>query len=259
MCAVETMNTNRTRDPDVDVLVVGAGPTGLTLASQLVRFDVRFRIIDKAQDRAGESRALGVQARSLEVLQALGLGEALASRGRTTTRLLLHVDRGEPPAIELGNVDRDDTRFPFILFVSQSETEAVLGPHLVSCGIVTDAGVELESMRQQAEGIACTLCHADGRHEVIRASYVAGCDGAHSSVRKLARPRVHPTAKRPRPSRRSSTRRSARDYCRSFAAAISIFSTRMLSPVSVPVSVTICPACARTSTSWVRQFVNFSV
>ena len=180
------MNTNRTHDPDIDVLVVGAGPTGLTLASQLARFDVRFRIIDKTQDRAGESRALGVQARSLEVLQALGLGEALASRGRTTTRLLLHVDRGEPPAIELGNVDRDDTRFPFILFVSQSETEAVLATHLVSCGIVSEVGVELKSMQQQADGIACTLCHADGRHEVIRASYVAGCDGAHSAVRKLA-------------------------------------------------------------------------
>jgi 2-polyprenyl-6-methoxyphenol hydroxylase-like FAD-dependent oxidoreductase len=71
----------------LDVLVVGAGPTGLTLACQLARFSVRFRIIDKQPDRAGESRALGVQARSLEVLQAPGLGEALAARGRTTTLL----------------------------------------------------------------------------------------------------------------------------------------------------------------------------
>src|SRR5829696_7987498 len=89
---------------DVDVLVVGAGPTGLTLACQLIRFGVRFRIIDKQVERTRDSRALGVQARSLEVLQTLGLGDALAKRGLTTTRLMLHVDRGEPPAIELGNI-----------------------------------------------------------------------------------------------------------------------------------------------------------
>jgi 2-polyprenyl-6-methoxyphenol hydroxylase-like FAD-dependent oxidoreductase len=166
--------------------VVGAGPTGLTLASQLARSGVRFRIIDKAHDRAGESRALAVQARSLEVLQTLGLGEKLASRGRTTTRLRLHVDHGEPPAIDLGNIGRDDTRFPFILFVSQQETEAVLATHLESCGVVIERGVELEEIEQQPDGVACTVRHADGRQESIRARYLAGCDGAHSTVRKQA-------------------------------------------------------------------------
>ena len=175
-----------TPTPEVDVLVVGAGPTGLTLASQLARFGVRFRVIDKAHNRAGESRALAVQARSLEVLQTLGLGEALASRGRTTTRLLLHVDRGEPPAIALGNVGRDDTRFPFILFVSQPDTESVLTTHLESCGVVIERGVELESMHQRPDIVACTLRHADGRQERIHPRYLVGCDGAHSTVRKQA-------------------------------------------------------------------------
>jgi 2-polyprenyl-6-methoxyphenol hydroxylase-like FAD-dependent oxidoreductase len=91
------MDSEPTPGSTVDVLVVGAGPTGLTLACQLARFGVRFRIVDKAPDRTGESRALGVQARSLEILQTLGLGEALASRGRTATRVCFHVDRGEPP------------------------------------------------------------------------------------------------------------------------------------------------------------------
>jgi 2-polyprenyl-6-methoxyphenol hydroxylase-like FAD-dependent oxidoreductase len=180
------MGSSTTPATEVDVLVVGAGPTGLTLASQLARFGVRFRIIDKAHNRAGESRALAVQARSLEVLQTLGLGEELASRGRTTTRLLLHVDRGEPPVIELGNIGRDDTRFPFILFVSQRETEAVLTTHLESCAIVIERGVELEALRQQPDGVACTLRHAHGRHESIQARYIAGCDGPHSTVRKQA-------------------------------------------------------------------------
>jgi hypothetical protein len=130
---------------DLDVLVVGAGPTGLTLAGQLACFNVRFRIIDKARDRAHESRALAVQARSLEVLQSLGVGQTLASGGRTTTRLLLHVDRHEPVAIDLGDIGRSDTRFPYILFVSQSDTETVLIEHLASKGVSIERSVDLVS------------------------------------------------------------------------------------------------------------------
>jgi 2-polyprenyl-6-methoxyphenol hydroxylase-like FAD-dependent oxidoreductase len=170
----------------LEVLVVGAGPTGLTLASQLARFGVRFRIIDKAHDRAGESRALAVQARSLEVLQTLRLGEELASRGRTTTRLMLHVDRGAPPIIDLGSIGRADTRFPFILFVSQSETEDVLAAHLSSHGVAIERGTQLAAFHQGPDCLVCSLQHPDGHKESIRVRYLAGCDGAHSTVRKLA-------------------------------------------------------------------------
>jgi 2-polyprenyl-6-methoxyphenol hydroxylase-like FAD-dependent oxidoreductase len=171
---------------EIDVLVAGAGPTGLTLACQLARFGVRFRIIDKQPDRARESRALGVQARSLEILQALGLGEALAARGRRTTRLMLHVDRDVPVAIDLGAVPRSDTRFPYILFVSQSDTEAVLCGFLEEAGARVERRVELVGFREQSTGVVCVLHHMDGREETVQASYVAGCDGAHSTVRKEA-------------------------------------------------------------------------
>jgi 2-polyprenyl-6-methoxyphenol hydroxylase-like FAD-dependent oxidoreductase len=181
------MSSSTPLAPDVDVLVVGAGPTGLTLACQLARFGVRFRIIDKQPDRARESRALGVQARSLEILQALGLGEALATRGRTTTRLMLHVDRDAPVAIDLGAVPRADTRFPYILFVSQSDTEAVLGGFLDAAGVRVERQVELVRFREESTSVVCVLRHVDGRREeVVHASYVAGCDGAHSTVRKEA-------------------------------------------------------------------------
>jgi 2-polyprenyl-6-methoxyphenol hydroxylase-like FAD-dependent oxidoreductase len=171
---------------DCDVLIAGAGPTGLTLAAQLARFGVRFRIIDKQLDRARESRALAVQARSLEVLQTLGLGEELARRGSTTTRLMLHIDRGDPPIIDLGNIGRDDTRFPFILFVSQRETEGVLTEHLASHDVAIERGTELVSFQQAPDGFLCALEHSGGRQESIRARYLAGCDGAHSTVRKCA-------------------------------------------------------------------------
>ena len=171
---------------DVDVLVVGAGPTGLALACQLARFGVRFRIIDKQPDRAGESRALGVQARTLEILQSFGSGELLARRGRTTTRLMLHVDRDAPVAIDLGAIGRADTRFPYILFVSQSDTEAVLTEHLEAEGIRVERRVELVDFREESASAICVLRDSSGHEERIRASYIAGCDGAHSTARKGA-------------------------------------------------------------------------
>lgn len=180
------MNTRSSVGSDVDVLVVGAGPTGLALACQLARFGVRFRIIDKQPDRARESRALAVQARSLEVLQSVGVGEALAQRGRTTTQLMLHVDREAPVAIDLGEVPRRDTRFPYILFVSQSDTEAVLSEHLKRDGVAVERRVELSEFHEDPSGIECVVHDADGRTETIRASYLVGCDGAHSTVRRGA-------------------------------------------------------------------------
>jgi 2-polyprenyl-6-methoxyphenol hydroxylase-like FAD-dependent oxidoreductase len=181
------MDAPRTTPPaDLDVLVVGAGPSGLTLAGQLARFNVRFRIIDKALDRARESRALAVQARSLEVLQCLGLGEALAGRGRTTTRLLLHVDRDAPVAIDLGHLGRPDTRFPYILFVSQADTEAVLSEHLESLRIMIERGVELVGFQDDQDSLLCLLRHSGAREERMRVKYLVGCDGAHSTVRKGA-------------------------------------------------------------------------
>jgi len=171
---------------DPDVLIVGAGPTGLTLAAQLQAFGVRFRIVDRLEDRARESRALAVQARSLELLQTLGLGEALAARGNPSARLVLHLD-GRPVAeVTLGAIGATDTRFPFILFVSQAETEALLLDHLAAAGVTVERGVELASAEPGADDVRCVLRHGDGRDERVRAKFLVGCDGAHSTVRRMA-------------------------------------------------------------------------
>ena len=174
------------RPTDVDVLVVGAGPTGLTLAAQLNTFGIRFRIIDRALDRAHESRALAVQARSLEILQYLGLGDALVARGNGTASITLHVEGQVAAEIQLSDFGAADTRYPFILFVSQADTEALLASHLTTHGVVIERGVELQDFAENASGVTCTLRFQDGRAERVRTKYLVGCDGAHSTVRKGA-------------------------------------------------------------------------
>ena len=169
-----------------DVLVVGAGPTGLMLASSLQAFGVRTRLVDRLIDRAHESRALVVHARSLEILQDLGVGDALRQRGNTATRIAIHLSAKKKFVIPFDDIGAIDTEFPFILFISQAETEAVLNDHLISVGQRIERGVEATALTPDASGVACTLRRLDGSEEQVRATYVAGCDGAHSFVRKAA-------------------------------------------------------------------------
>ncbi|HEU5074574.1 MAG TPA: FAD-dependent monooxygenase [Polyangiaceae bacterium] len=167
-------------------LIVGAGPTGLTLAAQLRWFGVPFRIIDRSLDRAHESRALAVQARTLEILDSLNLGDALVARGNTSARLVIHFGSETIASTTLGGIGAAETRYPFILFVSQAETERLLGEHLASSGVAIERGVELSSYEATDEHVECVLRHTDGHAEHVRASYLFGCDGAHSFVRRTA-------------------------------------------------------------------------
>jgi 2-polyprenyl-6-methoxyphenol hydroxylase-like FAD-dependent oxidoreductase len=171
-------------DP-VDVLIVGAGPTGLTLAAQLQAFGTSFRLIDRQLDRVHESRALAVQPRTLEVLTGLGLADTMVERGNPAVELEMH-GRFRTTRAPLFDMGLDDTRFPFLLFLSQAETEAILGEHLVAGGARIERGVELVALTQHTDHVACTLRHRDGHTEQGEARYVVGCDGAHSAVRQLA-------------------------------------------------------------------------
>jgi 2-polyprenyl-6-methoxyphenol hydroxylase-like FAD-dependent oxidoreductase len=178
--------TSRTASDTLDVLVVGAGPTGLTLAAQLNRFGARFRIIDRAHDRAQESRALGVQARTLEILQQLGLGDSLVALGNKSAQVTIHVDGRAVASASLGDFAANDTRYPYILFVSQAETERLLLEHLTARGVRVERGVEFVDYEDDALGVSCQMRHGDGHEERLTVRYIAGCDGAHSTVRKRA-------------------------------------------------------------------------
>lgn len=168
-----------------DVLVVGAGPTGLTLAAQLRAFGATVRIVDKLLDRAPESRALAVQPRTLEVLRGLDVATELVARGNPAAELCIHAgDR--VIRTQLFDIGLEDTAFPFLLFISQAETEVVLTEHLAGRGVRVERNVEFVGYRSSGDRLACTLRHPDGTKEVLNARYLAGCDGAHSTVRELA-------------------------------------------------------------------------
>jgi 2-polyprenyl-6-methoxyphenol hydroxylase-like FAD-dependent oxidoreductase len=172
-------------DDPLDVLIVGAGPTGLTLAAQLQAFGAAVRIIDRQLDRVHESRALGVQPRTLEVLRGLGVTQELLERGNDAVWVQLHAG-GRAVRIRLFGLGLDDTAYPFLLFVSQAETEQVLDDHLAAGNVRVERGVELVAFTADSVGVTCTLRHGDGRTEQVRTRYLAGCDGAHSSVRRGA-------------------------------------------------------------------------
>jgi 2-polyprenyl-6-methoxyphenol hydroxylase-like FAD-dependent oxidoreductase len=171
-------------DP-LDVLVVGAGPTGLTLAAQLRAFGASVRIVDRQLDRVHESRALGVQPRTLEVLRGLGVAEDLVARGNDAVWVQLHAG-GRVVRIRLFGLGLDDTAYPFLLFVSQAETEQVLGDHLAGRGVPVERGVEVVGFHADPDAVTSTLRHRDGRTEQVRARYLVGCDGARSTVRRGA-------------------------------------------------------------------------
>src|SRR5258707_9018708 len=120
---------------DTDVLVVGAGPTGLMLANQLVRRGVRVLIIDRHAGPSLETRALGVQARTLEIYSHLGIVEKALELGKRATGANLWAQRRPTARIPLGDIGRDLSPYPFLLILGQDDNERLLGEALRQWGI----------------------------------------------------------------------------------------------------------------------------
>jgi 2-polyprenyl-6-methoxyphenol hydroxylase-like FAD-dependent oxidoreductase len=171
---------NRTEE-SVDVLVAGAGPVGLSLASELVRHGVRCRIVEMNAGPSLWSKAAIIHARTLEAMNAMGLAEDVIASGRKVHGLAFY--SGDQRIGEVA-VDNLDSPYPFMLGLSQRETELHLEQHLGRLGGKVERRVELASVRLGEDGVTATLRHDDGRREVVTTSYLCGCDGAHSVVRK---------------------------------------------------------------------------
>ncbi|WP_076999941.1 FAD-dependent monooxygenase [Variovorax sp. KK3] len=169
---------------DTDVLIVGAGPTGLMLANQLARRGVRTSIIDRHAHPARETRALGVQARTLEIYQKLGVVEQAIALGKRGDGANLWADGRRMARVPLADAGEQLSPYPYILVLGQDDNEKILGERLHDFGQSVTWNTELMAFTQTAEGVIATLRRPDGSLREVRAAYIAGCDGARSAVRE---------------------------------------------------------------------------
>jgi 2-polyprenyl-6-methoxyphenol hydroxylase-like FAD-dependent oxidoreductase len=165
---------------DVAALVVGAGPTGLTMASELRRHGMGCRIIDRLSQPSRVSKALGIQPRTLELFEKMGIVDAVLTRGVQVHTANIYGIGQRVSRLDLRCVP---SRYPFLLSLPQWVTEEILGAHIRQQGIEVERGVSLISLRQVRSGVEVVLELADGRLEQVRTRWLIGCDGPHSTVR----------------------------------------------------------------------------
>ena len=170
---------------DTDVLIVGAGPTGLMLANQLARRGVRIRIIDRHAGPARESRALGVQARTLEIYSHLGIADRAVALGKKADGAVLWAEGRRAARVPLGDIGRDVSPYPYLLVLGQDDNERLLGDALRARGLGVEWNTELVGLAQDSDHVTATLKNADGTRSEVRVPWLAGCDGARSTVREL--------------------------------------------------------------------------
>lgn len=167
---------------DLDVLVVGAGPTGLTLAIQLARQGVDFRIIDRYKEPSDKSKALAVHSRTMEILDEFGITDEFIASGVEVNVINIFADGKRIAHLTL---DELDSPFPFALCLPQSRTEQLLREHLFDLGKEVEHSRELVEMEQIGDRVIATITDADGNRQEISSRYLVGCDGAHSKVRHI--------------------------------------------------------------------------
>jgi len=171
---------------DIDVLVVGAGPTGLMLANQLGRRGVRTLIVDRHAGPSLETRALGVQARTMEIYSKLGIVDRALELGKRGTGANIWAEGRKMARVPLGEAGRRITRYPFILILGQDDNERIMGDRLRDWGLSLQWNTELVGLGQEPGHVAVKLKLPDGTTRTVTAAWVAGCDGARSSVRELS-------------------------------------------------------------------------
>jgi len=164
------------------VLIVGAGPTGLAAAMSLARARVPVRIIDRLAAPAPYSRAIGIQARTLELLEQHRAVEPFLALGHRAHAAALHADGRVIARLDF---DPLQTRYPYLLFLDQSITERLLAEHLAGFGVTVERGVTLTACDAGGTSLDVTIRDADGHEQAFAPSYLIAADGAHSTVRHL--------------------------------------------------------------------------
>ncbi|QHJ01065.1 NAD(P)-binding protein [Xylophilus rhododendri] len=165
------------------VLIVGAGPSGLVLALWLTRQGVKVRIVDKSDGPGTSSRAMAVQARTLELYRQLELADDVVAAGHPAPAVNFWIGGRQRARLPMDTVGKQLTPYPFLLLYPQDRHEQRLVKRLKALGVVVERQTECLGFEEHATGIVARLCRPDGREEDCEAAYIAGCDGARSIVR----------------------------------------------------------------------------
>jgi 2-polyprenyl-6-methoxyphenol hydroxylase-like FAD-dependent oxidoreductase len=164
------------------VLIVGAGPVGLTAAAALTHHGVPCRIIDKAPAPSDKSKALAVWSRTLELLDGLGLAETFVRSGLKLSGGSTYAGSERLIHLELTS---GESPYGFPVMIPQYQTERLLAEHLAAKGVTVERQAELLSFAEGTDSVACRLRLRDGSEEEFDAAWLVGCDGAHSTVRHV--------------------------------------------------------------------------
>ncbi|MET0132515.1 MAG: FAD-dependent monooxygenase, partial [Kibdelosporangium sp.] len=170
---------------DCEVLIVGAGPSGLMTAALLVRQGVRVRVVDANSGPATESRAFAIQARTVELFRNIGLADELLRRGIVTTGIRFHIKGKQVGGLDFDRSRAATTPYQFILMAPQAEVEELLLSDLARYGVTVERGTRLASLTQTDATVMARLVTDIGptTDRVVTSHYVVGADGAHSTVR----------------------------------------------------------------------------
>ena len=166
-----------------EVVIIGAGPTGLSLACQFIRYGIDFVIIEKSEGLTPYSKAIGVHARTLEIFDQIGLAQQAVSQGTIAGkgRLLIGGElRGE---FDFSNIGEGLSPYPFVLMLEQSKNERLLYEYLKKHEKEVLWKTELDGFSQDAEGVKAHVRTAVGASQIIEAKFLVGCDGPKSLVR----------------------------------------------------------------------------
>src|SRR4051812_12845836 len=168
-----------------EVLIIGAGPTGLVLALWLTRLGIKVRIVDKVAEPGTTSRALVVHARTLEFYRQIGIADDVVRNGREFVAANLWAKGRQVGHVEFGALGRGLSPFPYMVIFPQDEHERLLIGRLEHLGVHVERPVELMEFHEEGDRVVGRLKRTDGGEETIAANYIAGCDGAHSTVRNV--------------------------------------------------------------------------
>ncbi len=166
-----------------DVIIVGAGPTGLSLACQFIRYGVDFVILDKRETTTPHSKAIGVQARTLEIYEQIGLADKLIEQGAIAGKARMVVGGEVRGEVEFGEIGKGLSPYPFILMVEQGKHEKILYDFIKANGRDVLWNAEQTGFTQDETGVKATVKNANGETKTIEAKFLVGCDGAKSLVR----------------------------------------------------------------------------